>query len=118
MKKPPLNTHWFEKWAAKNCMRPVCKVSDPDGEILLADSIEPIRVLGKYRTGYAILRDDLKFGNYNDYDMQEFVLYSREGGVQKRVNEALTYARAMQSELKQSGFYDGEAKGRFSQRQN
>lgn len=105
---------FFEEWAKKNCMKPVCIVRDPDGDILLADSIEPIRVLGIYRTGYAIHRSGLEFGNYNDYPMDEFLIYSREGGTQKRVNEALEHARQTQRQLKESGFYDSERKGRFN----
>ncbi len=116
MDKQKRTTRFFEKWAARNCMKPVCIVRDPDGDILLADSIEPIRVLGVYRTGYAIHRDGLEYGNHADYDMSEFVLYSKEGGVQKRVNEALDVARSHQALLKQSGFYDAEKKRSFSQR--
>lgn len=116
MKRPDRNTTFFERWAAKNCMKPVCIVRERDGDILLADSIEPIREIGKYRTGYAIHRNGLEFGNTNDYDMLDFALYSEAGGVQKRVNEALAYARAAQAELKRTGFYDAHAKRRFSQR--
>src|SRR3990167_6442948 len=114
MKPIKRDTHWFEKWAAKNCMKPIVIVREPDGDILLADSIEPIRVLGVYRTGYAINRDGLEIGNYADYAMSDFVLYSRDGGVQKRVNEALASARHTQTLLKESGFYDGEKKHSFS----
>lgn len=114
MQKPRRDTRFFEKWAAKNCMTPICIVRDPDGDILLADSIEPIRVIGKYRTGYAISRAGLEIGSTNDYDISEFVLYSRDGGVQKRVNEALAHARDSQSKLKASGFYDDQSKKRFS----
>lgn len=113
MKAPAKDTHFFEKWAAKHCMKPICIVREKDGDILLADSVEPIRVLGVYRTGYAIHRDNLQFGNYHDYPMREFILYSVNGGVQKRVNEALAHARASQIELEKSGFY-GEGKKRFS----
>lgn len=118
MTKPRRDHRFFEKWAARNCMKPICIVRDPDGDILLADSVEPIRVLGVYRTGYAINRDGLEFGNHADYPISEFVLYSREGGVQKRVNEALAMARRNQSMLKESGFYDADGKKRFSQRPN
>ena len=118
MQRPKRDPRFFEKWAAKNCMKPVCKVDHPDGEILLADSIEPIRVLGKFRCGYAIHRNGMEIGNYHDYDMREFILYSRAGGVQKRVNEALANARQVQTMLKESGFYDDSKKQSFSQRPN
>lgn len=118
MQKPKRDTHFFEKWAAKHCMKPVVIVRDPDGDILIADSVEPIRVLGVYRTGYAINRDGLEIGNYADYPMRDFIIYSRDGGVQKRVNEALADARRTQALLKQSGFYDAEKKRSFSQRPN
>jgi hypothetical protein len=72
--------------------------------------------LGVYRTGWAINRDGLELGNYRDYDMGEFFLYSIAGGVQKRVNERLEHAREIQRELKGSGFYDGDGKHRFSNR--
>lgn len=116
-RKPERNPAFFERWAAKNCMKPICIVRDPDGDILIADSIEPIRVLGGvYRTGFAINRDGLEFGSTHDYPSTEFILYSKAGGVQKRVNEALAHARATQEELKSSGFYDGDGKHRFSKR--
>lgn len=118
MKPIKRDTQWFERWAAKNCMKPICKVDDPLGEILLADSVEPIRALGVYRTGFAIHRDGLEIGNYNDYPMSEFFLYSTDGGVQKRVNEALAFARKTQEQLKQAGFYDADKKRSFSQRPN
>lgn len=108
------DTRWFENWAARVCMKPVCKVDDPDGEILLADSIEPIRSLGVYRTGFAIHRDGMEIGNYHDYPMGQYVMYSKSAGVQERVNEALAHARATQDELRRSGFYDGDKKRSFS----
>lgn len=115
-KKPERDHHFFEEWAKRNCMKPVCIVRDPDGDILLADSVEPIRTLGVYRTGWAINRDGLELGNYRDYAIGEFALYTPAGGVQKRVNERLEYAREIQRELKGSGFYDGDGKKRFSHR--
>lgn len=109
---------FFEEWARTHCMRPVCIVRDPDGDILLADSIDPIRSLGIYRVGYAIHRSGLEFGNFNDYPMNEFLFLSREAGTQQRINEALEHARATQRQLKAAGFYDAERKGRFSLRPN
>jgi hypothetical protein len=50
--------------------------------------------------------------------MSEFFLYSTDGGVQKRVNEALAFARKTQEQLKQAGFYDADKKRDFSPRPN
>ena len=133
MKPIPRNTRWFERWAAKHCMKAICKVDDPDGEILLADSVEPIRIFDAracvsdkcavvgyphYHTGYAIHRNGLEFGNYEAYSTSDFLIHTKAGGVQTRVNEALAYARAAQMELKKSGFYDAAQKRRFSHRPN
>lgn len=113
-KKPKRTTHWFEDWCQKMSMRPVCRVADPDGDILLADSHEPIRKLGIYRTGFAVNREGLEVGNYNDYPMLDFATDTRREGLQKRINEALAFARQTQQLLKESGYYDGEGKRRFS----
>lgn len=118
MDKPRRDTTWFERWAARVCMKPICKVDDPDGEILIADSVEPIRTLGVYRTGWAINRDGMEIGNYRDYPISDFALYSVAGGVQKRVNERLEHARDIQRVLRESGYYDADGKHRFSQRPN
>lgn len=109
---------FFEEWAKRNMMKPVCIVRDDDGDILLADSHEPIRTLGVYRTGYAIHRAGLEMGNYNDYQISDFAFMTREKGIEQRVNEALAHARQTQSQLKEAGYYDGERKGRFSLRPN
>lgn len=98
---------FFEEWARRNCMRPVCIVRDSDGDILLADSHEPIYTLGVYRTGYAIYRGVGQIGNFNDYPIGEFAMMSRKRGIEQRVNEALAHARKTQKQLREAGFYDG-----------
>lgn len=116
---------FFEEWAKRNLMRPVCIVRDPDGDILLADSNEPIRKsdiwpFNKpfYRTGYAIHRDGCEVGNYHDYPVADYAFMSRQRGIEHRVNEALAHARQTQAQLKDAGYYDAERKGRFSLRPN
>lgn len=112
---------FFEEWAKRNMMKPVCKVTDEDGEILLADSHEPIRK-GKvwspesdfYRTGYAIHRSGLEIGNYNDYPASDYAFMSRQKGIEQRVNEALEHARQTQKQLVEAGYYDADRKGRFN----
>lgn len=105
---------FFEEWAKRNCMKPVCKVEDPHGDILIADSHDVIKPHGIYRTGYAIHRSGLELGCWNDYPSSDFFLESRRNGLQKRVNEALEHARETQRQLVAAGFYDAERKGRFS----
>lgn len=107
--------NFFEEWAKRHLMKAVRIERDPDGDILLADSIEPIRILGGvYRSGYAIHRSGLEIGNYHDYPMTDFLLYSEAGGVKKRTDEALEHARETQEKLKEAGYYDAERKGRFN----
>lgn len=105
---------FFEEWAKRNMMKPVCIVRDPDGDILLADSHEPIRTLGVFRTGYAIHRSGCEIGNYNDYPIGQFVGFTRRRGVEFRTNEALAHARDVQKQLVDAGYYDAERKNRFS----
>jgi len=113
-----LTPAFFEEWAKRNMMKPVCKVSHPDREILIADSHEPIITLGVYRTGYAIHRSGLEMGNYNDYPMEDFAIMTRRTGLEKRVAEALAHARQTQKQLKDAGYYDAERKGRFNTKLN
>ena len=105
---------FFEEWAKRNMMKPVCKVVDPDGEILLADSHEPIRVLGVYLCGYAIHRSGLEIGNYHDYPVKDYAFMTRAKGIEHRVAEALAHARQTQQQLVKAGFYDAERKGSFN----
>ena len=105
---------FFEEWAKRHMMKPVCKVCDPDGEILIADSHEPIYTLGVYRCGYTIHRSGLEIGSYNDYLIADFAFMTRKRGIEQRVNEALAHARQTQKQLKEAGYYDAERKGRFS----
>ncbi len=102
-------------------MRPFCIIRDPDGDILLADSGEPMRELDGdgtefYRTGYALHRSGLEIGNYNDYPTSDFLFDTKRGGQQKRIDEALAHARETQKQLKDAGYYDAERKGSFNNR--
>ncbi len=114
-----LTPKFFEEWAKRNCMKPVCIIRDSDGDILLADSGEPIRKSNGegsdfYRTGYALHRSGLEIGNYNDYPTSDFFLDTKRGGQQKRIDEALAHARQTQQQLTDAGYYDAERKGRFN----
>lgn len=111
-----LTPKFFEEWAKRHMMKPVCKVVDPDGEILLADSHEPIVTLGVYRTGYAIHRSGLEIGNYHEYPIADFAFMTRQRGIEQRIDEALAHARQTQKQLKDAGFYDAERTGRFNLR--
>ena len=67
-----LTPKFFEEWAKRHCMKPVCIVRDPGVDILLADSGEPVRKgngdgVAFYRTGYSLHRSGLEIGNFNDY---------------------------------------------------
>jgi len=111
---------WFEGWARKNGMFPVCKVDDKDGFILIADSGRAIvEVRGAnhrayYRTGMAFYHDGDMIASSHDYDALDFPLQTERAAQEQRVNEALAHARAYLRKLKQAGFYDAGAKGRFS----
>ena len=116
-----LTPKFFEEWAKRHCMKPVCIVRDPDGDILLADSGEPVRKGNGggtefYRAGYAIHRSGLEIGNYYDYPTSDFLFDTKRGGQQKRIDEALAHARQTQKQLKDAGYYDAERKGRFNLR--
>ena len=114
-----LTPKFFEEWAKRHMMKPVCIVRDPDGDILLADSGEPVRANNGegtdfYRAGYAIHRSGLEIGNYYDYPTSDFLFDTRRGGQQKRIDEALAHARQTQKQLTDAGYYDAERKGRFN----
>ena len=114
-----LTPNFFEEWAKRHMMKPVCIVRDRDGDILLADSGEPVRKsngdgVDFYRTGYALHRAGLEIGNFNDYPTSDFLFDTKRGGQQKRIDEALAHARQTQQQLTDAGYYDAERKGRFN----
>ena len=116
-----LTPKFFEEWAKRNCMKPFCIIRDQDGDILLADSGEPVRKGNGesaefYRTGYALHRSGLEIGNYHDYPTSDFLFDTKLGGQQKRIDEALAHARQTQKQLMDAGYYDAERKGRFNLR--
>jgi hypothetical protein len=95
-------------------MRPVVKVNEKDGDILIADSGEPFfgtndaGVLGRwYRTGYALDRgDQVWVASTNVYDAVEYDTVSRREGQQDRVNDCLEHARNALSQISQSGLFN------------
>ena len=116
-----LTPKFFEEWAKRHCMKPVCIVRDPGVDILLADSGEPVRKdngdgVEFYRTGYSLHRSGLEIGSYHDYPTSDFLFDSKRGGQQKRIDEALAHARQTQKQLTDAGYYDAERKGRFNLR--
>lgn len=106
--------NYFDRFARDHKMRPQGYVDTDDGRILLADSEELIVEKGRlfYRTGYAIHRDGLDLGNYNDYGLDE--TGGSHSDRQYRLNEATMTARQVLRQLVQSGFYDDGRKKHFS----
>ena len=114
--------NYFESWAREMKMRPVCKVQDRDGDILVADSGEPFYgtnadgVLGRwYRTGFAINRDQVWLGNYCEYDANSFADESKRRGQEIRINEAVVAGRETLRLTKEVGLYDGREASLSSQ---
>lgn len=106
--------HFFENWARKMNMRPVMKVEEKDGDILVADSGEPFfgvnadGTLGRwYRTGYAIQRGVAWIGNFAEYPAEEFGDVDKRKGQETRVNECLVAAREILKQTKDVGLYNG-----------
>ena len=105
---------FFEEWARKNNMKPVMRIIEKSGDILVADSGEPFfgtneqGVLGRYyRTGFAIDRGDKAWlASTNDYPAEEYDTMSRREGQEQRVNECLVYAREALIQTAKAGLYD------------
>lgn len=90
-------------------MRPIARVEEAHGDILIADSGEVVNEGGSmfYRTGFAIERDKAWLASYHDYDWLEFPNLTLRGKQQARVNEALSYARKYLAQTHEAGLYDG-----------
>ena|SRR5690554_1996935 len=114
--RPKRDYHFFEQWARRNRMKPVVRVEEKHGDILIADSGEPFLEDGelKYRTGFAIEREKAWLAAYQDYQWNEFPDRTLAGKQEARVNEALAYARMYLAQTKAAGLYDG-GKNSFSQ---
>ena len=95
-------------------MRPVIKISDREGDILIADSGEPFEARdddGKmrriFRTAFAIQRGKVWTASTNDYPESDYFGNSRRDSQQKRVDDCLTHARAQLANCLSVGMYDG-----------
>ena len=106
---------FFENWARENNMRPVVRIKEKGGDILIADSGEPFYgvngegLLGRwYRTAFAIDRGDKTWiASTHDYDAVEYDAVSRRAGQEKRINECLAYARETLKQTSKAGLYHG-----------
>lgn len=107
---------FFEKFAESKKMRPVGYVDTPQGRVLLADSERAIAENGRifYRTGYAVQRSGLDFGNFAEYELHE--TGGSKSQQQERLNQALVSARTFIAQLDESGYFDDGRKGDFSTR--
>lgn len=106
---------FFEQWARKNSMRPICRVEEPGGDVLLADSGRPFYTTGEdgrrrfvYRTAFAIEREQCWVASVADTDATDPEMMSRtpQGAQEFRVNEALAYARNAIAQTSAAGLYD------------
>jgi len=104
----------WDDMCRKYGVKPILKETCKDGDLLIGDSGYPF--FGKdndgnqsfiYRTAYAIQRDVLEFGAFNNYDATEFASMSKREGQQKRINECLVYARDALAISVKAGLYDG-----------
>ena len=96
-------------------MRPLMKVSDPEGDILLADSgamIETFSEQGQrqlvYRTGFAIMRGKVWTASTNEYHRGQPEFASGHEGQQRRINDCLLHARKQMKDCLSVGLYDGQ----------
>jgi len=117
----PRNHRFFDNWARKLGMKPVCRVVAEGGDILVADSgaklFESERLF--YRTGFAIERPGDKkplwLASTEETDALDPEMCSRsERGAQEyRVNEALAYARKQLAKTVNVGLYDDDGTNRI-----
>jgi hypothetical protein len=117
------NYRFFERWVRGLRMKPICKVVEPDCDVLIADSGDRIADFDEnglmhwfYRTAFAVSRDQCWFASVNETSVYDAQMMCRTPGTaqQFRVDEALAYARKYMRQTKRSGLYDPDAKGRFS----
>ncbi len=106
---------FFDQWARNNNMRPVMKVADREGDILLADSGEPFEARDDdgnlrrvYRTAFAIQRGKVWTASTNDYPEMDYFGISRRDSQQKRIDDCLIHARAQMADCLSVGLYDGQ----------
>ena len=104
----------FETWARKNNMKPVIKVTDKEGDILIADSGQPFetrdeegRLIRVYRTGFAIMRGRILTGTINDYKQGDPEYVGGNNGQQMRIDDCLIFARKQMADCLSVGLYDG-----------
>jgi hypothetical protein len=108
---------FFEQWARENKMKPVVRVVEDGGDILIADSGEPFfgeneeGLLGRwYKAGFAIDRGDKTWvASTNYYSATEYDLVSKREGQQHRVNDCLAYARVALKATLEVGLYGPES---------
>lgn len=114
MKKPSemkseRTPQWFENWCRRAKMRPVCKVEDKDGAVLIADSGQVIYEDDKafFRTGYAIVRRGVQLGAFNNYEPVQFFRDGPVIGQETRINDALKHARKLKRQLEDVDYWPG-----------
>ena len=102
--------HFFDRWARANKMKPVCRVEEKDGDVLIADSGSVITEDGRtfYRTGFAIERDQAWLASTHEYEWTEFPEETLRGKQQRRINEALDFARKYIAQTVEAGLYDAQ----------
>ena len=95
-------------------MKPVVRITEKDGDILIADSGEAFfsendeGLLGRwYKTGFAIDRGNKTWiASTNYYPAADYDLLSKREGQQQRVNDCLLHARVVLAESNKAGLYD------------
>ena len=96
-------------------MMPLVKVSDPHGDILIADSgglVEGEDDLGRtrmvYRTAFSIQRGKVWTASTHDYAPGEPEHCSGNEGQQRRLDDVLTHARAQLRQCLSVGMYNAQ----------
>lgn len=103
------DAQWFDKWCRRAKTKPVVRIHDAGGDILVGDSGEPIRDGKKvfYRTCYAVERDGVQVGAFEDYnDITRFFQMGPRLGQETRVNEAIAAARQFKADLRAVNYWD------------
>ncbi len=114
---------FFEGWARKNRMKPICRIIEKGGDILIADSGESVMnpgddgVLRKvYVTAFAIERDKAWIASTNEtaVDDPAMVIRTPRGAQEYRVAECLEYARKALRETLQVRLYTDRGDSRIA----